>query len=94
MSIRCNLEIEIKDIPGEHRKELLGKLLQYRPEDSAIIICNSITEYPSIYNDDVSECIIDFMEKHKITTKVTVTLDEEVFEMYFLDGILEEDEDE
>lgn len=93
MSIRCDLELKIKDIMVETRNELLKDLLQFRPEDSVRVVDNIIVEFPCTFNDDVSECIINFMEKHKITTEVKITLDDEEFDMIFVNGKLEEEEE-
>ena len=94
MSIRCGLELKIEDVMVENRIELYKDLLQFRPEDSARVVDNIIVEFPCTFNDDVSECIINFMEKYKITTDVKIILDDEEFDMIFVNGELEEDEDD
>ena len=93
MSIKCGLELKIEDIKVENRNELLKDLLQFRPEDSVRVVDNIIVEFPCTFNDDVSECIINFMEKYKITTEVKITLDDEEFDMIFVNGKLEEEEE-
>ncbi len=92
MSIRCELELKAEDIPVENRIELYKELLDYRPEDSARVVDNTIVDFPCSFNDDISECVIDFIYKYKLTTNVKITLDDEEFDMTFVDGNLDEEE--
>lgn len=93
MSVRCSAEIKAKDIKSENREELLNLLNKYRPEDKEKIVNNEIIEFPCIFNDDVSEVIIDFMNKYKITTNINLSNDDDEIELVFINGILQEDED-
>lgn len=97
MSYNCNLEIPIKKIPSNKlRVELYDVLLDFRPDDSGLIDCaGMVLKFPSNFNDDPTGALYDFMLKHKLTMDIEFTNEDDVVEIIsYIDGILQEDDDE
>lgn len=75
------------NIPKELFKELHEKLNDYRPNEETTDV------FPSSFNDDVSECIMLFFEKHKLSGIIKFYTEDCSFDLEYNNGILKEEEE-
>lgn len=83
MSYNCDLEV--KELNGK-QIEFATMLLRFRPSFSGKIENEKVIQYPYDFSDNVSNAVINFMEKYKLSGKF-------IFIDYELDTIDEDDED-
>ena len=70
------------NIPSNLFDELHSQLQDFRPEE---ITSN---KFPESFNDDASECIMDFFEKHKLSGTIYLQTEDETYKLQYLEGVL------
>ena len=70
------------NIPSNLFDELHSQLQDFRPEE---ITSN---KFPESFNDDATECIMDFFEKHKLSGTIYLQTEDETYKLQYLEGVL------
>lgn len=75
------------NIPKELFSELHTNLQNYRPNEE------TTDTFPETFNDDVSECIMIFFEKHKLSGIINFETEDGPFDLEYDNGILIEEKE-
>ena len=70
------------NIPSNLFDELHSQLQEFRPEEI------TTNKFPESFNDDATECIMNFFEKYKLSGTIDLQTEDETYKLEYLEGVL------